>query len=80
MAVILKKAVLCILAAMVILAACAGIIFHNEIRTATSIHKIDTNFSTMKYHGDYGFDEFLKVGAGNDAQLIEFVSRQILKG
>ena len=75
-----KKALICILAVLVILAAGGGFVFRNEIRTANSIKKIDNNFYTLKYYGDYGFDDFLKVGASNDAKLVEFVSRQILKG
>ena len=76
----MKKALICILAVLVILAVGIGFVFRNEIRTAHSIKKIDNNFYTMKYYGDYGFDEFLKIGAGNDEKLVEFVSRQILKG
>ena len=75
-----KKALLCVLAFVVILAAGAGFLFRNEIKTANSIQKVDNNFYTMKYSGDYGFDDFLKVGARNDAELVEFVSKQILKG
>jgi len=75
-----KKALICVLAVLVILAAGIGFIFRNEIKTANSINKIDDHFYTMKYYGDYGFDDFLKVGASNDAELVEFVSKQILKG
>ncbi len=75
-----KKALICILAVLIILAAALAFVFRNEIRTANSIQKIDNNFYTMKYSGDYGFDDFLKVGAADDAKLVEFVSRQLLKG
>jgi hypothetical protein len=34
----------------------------------------------MEYAGDYGFDDFLKVGAGNDDELISFVAKKLLKG
>jgi predicted choloylglycine hydrolase len=78
--VIMKKALICILAVLVIFAAGVGFVFRNEIKTASSIHKVDNNFYTMKYYGDYGFDDFLKVGASNDAKLVEFVSKQIMKG
>ncbi len=76
----IKKTLLCILAVLVVLAAGAGFVFRNEIRTANSIKKVDDGFYTMKYYGDYGFDDFLKVGAADDNRLVEFVSRQIMKG
>jgi hypothetical protein len=75
-----KKSLICILATLVVLAAGIGFLFRNEIKTANSIKKIDNNFYTMKYYGDYGFDDFLKVGAADDAGLVEFVSKQLLKG
>ena len=34
----------------------------------------------MTYYGDYGFDEFLEVGANNDADIEAFVTRRLLKG
>jgi predicted choloylglycine hydrolase len=74
------KALICILAVLVILAAGVGFVFRNEIRTANSIKKIDNNFYTMKYYGDYGFDEFLKVGASDDAGLVKFATKRLLKG
>jgi predicted choloylglycine hydrolase len=77
---IMKKTLICIVAGLVILAAGVGFLFRNEIRTANSIQKIDNDFYTMNYYGDYGIDTFLKVGAGNDAKLVEFVTRQVLKG
>ncbi|MEW6077161.1 MAG: C45 family peptidase [Thermodesulfobacteriota bacterium] len=75
-----KKALIGILAVLVISAAGVGFVFRNEIKTANSIQKVDDHFYVMTYHGDYGFDDFLNVGASNDAELVEFVSRQILKG
>lgn len=75
-----KKTLICILAVLVILAAGIGFVFRNEIKTVNSINKVDNHFYTVKYYGDYGFDDFLKVGASNDAKLVEFVSKQILKG
>ncbi len=34
----------------------------------------------MTYYGDYGFDEFLEVGARNDADIEAFVTKRLLKG
>lgn len=34
----------------------------------------------MTYYGDYGFDDFLKTGATNDADIESFVTKRLLKG
>lgn len=34
----------------------------------------------MTYYGDYGFDEFLEVGALSDKDIEEFVTKRLLKG
>jgi|LSQX01.3.fsa_nt_gb hypothetical protein len=71
-----KKILLYVLAAVIILAAGTGFVFRNEIRTINSMEKVDDyGFYTMEYAGDYGFDDFLKVGAGNDNELISFVGK-----
>ena len=45
-------------------------LFWNELRTISSITKIDDYGAyQMTYYGDYGFDEFLEVGAQSDAAL-----------
>ncbi|MGE5458940.1 MAG: carcinine hydrolase/isopenicillin-N N-acyltransferase family protein [Methanobacterium sp.] len=76
-----QKALLYVLALVIILLVGAGFVFRNEIMTVNSIEKVDKyGFYKMEYVGDYGFDEFLKVGASNDKALIEFVSRRLLKG
>ena len=76
-----KKVLLCILVALIILAGAAGFLFRNEIKAMNSIEKVDEyGFYTMEYAGDYGFDEFLKVGASNDQELIDFVTKRLLKG
>lgn len=55
--------------------------FHHEISTIQSIEKVDEfPLYTMEYEGDYGFDEFLKVGASNDGELVDFVVDRLLKG
>lgn len=63
----------------IILAAAA--LFFNEIRSLTSLKKLDTHpFYSMTYSGDYGFDDFLKVGAKSDRDIERFVIKRILKG
>lgn len=38
-----------------------------ELKTLTTLEKIDDNvLYTMKYDGDYGFDDFLLTGASTD--------------
>lgn len=57
------------------------ILFRNEIRTLTSLKKIDDNgMYQMTYYGDYGFDDFLKIGATNDKDIEEYVTKRLLKG
>lgn len=75
-----KKVLISVLAVLVILAASVGFGFRNEIMTINSIKKVDNRFYTMKYYGDYGFDDFLKIGASNDTKLVEFVTKRLLKG
>jgi len=56
-------------------------LFHNEIRSLATIRKVDDyGMFQMTYYGDYGFDEFLKVGATNDAEIEAFVTKKLLKG
>jgi len=76
-----KKFSLYILIAVIILVVGAGFAFRSEIIAMNSIEKVDDyGFYTMEYAGDYGFDEFLKVGASNDQELIDFVTKRLLKG
>lgn len=78
---LLKKVLLYTLALVVIVVAVAGFWFRSEIKTVNSIENVDAyGFYTMDYAGDYGFDDFLKVGASTDQELIQFVSKQLLKG
>lgn len=55
--------------------------FHKEIATINTIAKIDDNtLYTMEYKGDYGFDDFLTTGANNDGELVNYVTKKLLKG
>lgn len=57
------------------------ILFRNELRSLASLKKVDNyGMYQMTYYGDYGFDEFLKVGAESDADIEAFVTRRLLKG
>lgn len=76
-----KKVLLYTLAIVILLMAGIGFLFRSEIKTVNSIKEVDDyGFYTMEYAGDYGFDEFLTVGASNDEELIAFVARKLLKG
>ena len=56
-------------------------LYRNEIRTLMSLEQIDKyGMYRMTYYGDYGFDEFLKIGASSDADIEAFVTRRLLKG
>lgn len=70
-------------AAVVLLVIVVGVIalFWNELRTLFSLKKIDDYGAyQMTYYGDYGFDEFLEVGASNDKDIEKFVTKRLLKG
>lgn len=55
--------------------------FRKELRTLNSIEKIDDyGMYQMTYYGDYGFDDFLRTGAKNDADIEAFVTKRLLKG
>ncbi len=69
--------------AVVLLAIVIGAIalFRNELRTLFSLEKIDEYGAyQMTYYGDYGFDEFLEVGASSDKDIEKFVTKRLLKG
>lgn len=57
------------------------ILFWNELRSLASLKKIDDyGMYQMVYYGDYGFDDFLEVGATSDADIEAFVTSRLLKG
>ena len=56
-------------------------VFRNELRSLMSLQKIDDyGMYQMTYYGDYGFDEFLEIGANSDADIEAFVTKRLLKG
>ena len=59
----------------------AAILFWNEIRSLASIKMVDDyGMFQMTYYSDYGFDEFLKIGALNDSDIEKFLMKRLLKG
>ncbi len=78
---VLKKSIIAVLCLILILLLIAFSLFFNELKTLSSLRKInDYPFYTMTYEGDYGFDEFLTVGATSDADIEKFVMKRLLKG
>lgn len=70
-------------AIIVLLLVCGGVVFlfRSEIVSLLSVDQMDSSpFYSMTYSGDYGFDEFLKVGAESDDEIERFVTRRLLKG
>lgn len=68
-------------AALLIILIAVLILFGNELRSLMSLKKIDNyGMYQMTYYGDYGFDDFLEVGASNDADIETFVTKRLLKG
>ena len=77
----LKRTGLVTIIAVVILLLAVVILFFNELRSLASLKQKDEfPFYTMTYYGDYGFDEFLTVGAKDDSDIENFVTKRLLKG
>ena len=78
---IVKKIGFCLFCVVILITAAFTILFFNEINSLSSLRIVDNYpMYQMKYCGDYGFDEFLKVGAENDSDIEKFVTRKLLKG
>ena len=74
--------ILMILGCFLVVAVFAALgLFFNELRSLSTLKKVDNYpMYTMTYYGDYGFDDFLKVGAKNDSDIEAFVTKRLLKG
>ena len=75
----LKRLLLCagILVLAIVIALVA--LFWNELGSLGSLSKADDYpLYTMDYKGDYGFEEFLKVGASSDQDIERFVVKRLL--
>ena len=69
------KRILLSLVGMIVLVAVIGVaLFWNELRSLSTLKTLDTyGMYQMTYHGDYGFDDFLKSGAKSDDDIQAFV-------
>lgn len=83
--------IILIVVLVLLLALCGTVwgVWHNEIGTALSLHKVmeandaheDGSVYRMDVSGGYYFDEFLaQGGAASDAELIAFITSHITKG
>ena len=78
---ILRRTGITLLIVVLVITVTAVILFWNELRSLSSIKKIDDyGMFQMTYYGDYGFDEFLLKGAANDGDIEDFVTKRLLKG
>lgn len=77
----LNKTITSILCAVLLLTLVTILVFFNEIRTLVSLKVVDDYpMYWMTYYGDYGFDEFLTIGAQSDFEIEDFVVTRLLKG
>ena len=77
----LKRTGTILLGVVLVVGIAIAMIFWNELRSLASIKKIDDyGLFQMTYYSDYGFDEFLKVGASNDGEIEKFLVQHLLKG
>jgi len=75
------RAILLLAAIPLVLGGIFLVTFANELRSLASFREVDAyGMYQMTYYGDYGFDEFLKVGAGSDEEIEAFVTNRLLKG
>ncbi len=77
----IKRILLALLGLILLAILSVGALFFNELRSLFSLKKMsDAPLYTITYYGDYGFDEFLQVGAQSDSDIERFVTRRLLKG
>lgn len=77
---IVKRVLLIILIVLVCVIVAALILFRNELKSLSSLKQRGKGVYTMTYCGDYGFDDFLKIGAESDKDVERFITKRLLKG
>lgn len=76
-----KKIAIGVLCTILLILVIVPMLFFNEIRSLATLKVVDDYpMYQMTYHGDYGFDEFLQVGANSDRDIEKFVIKRLLKG
>lgn len=81
----MKKVILTVTAVILSLALICTVfvaaLFGNEIRTVLSLESYDAKgLYSIEYHGDYGFDEFLKVGAKDWDEYGDYIKNTLAHG
>jgi hypothetical protein len=77
----LKRVGFILLSILFLIIIAAAVLFWNELRSLASIKQVDDyGMFQMTYYGDYGFDDFLKIGASSDSDIEAFVTKRLLKG
>ena len=78
---VLKWAGLTFICIVIILIVAFTTVFWSELRSLASIKQIDDyGMFQMTYFGDYGFDDFLLVGAESDSDVEAFITERLLRG
>lgn len=77
---IIGRVLLIIAIVLAVIVTIAFFMFRNELISLSSLQQKTQGVYTMTYSGDYGFDEFLKVGAKSDKDIENFVAKRLLKG
>jgi hypothetical protein len=76
-----KRIVLFCGAIVLVLLIALCVLFQRELRSLISLKRLDAHpLYQMNYRGDYGFSDFLGVGASNDKEIERFVTQRLLKG
>lgn len=77
----MKKIIIALLVLLLALVIAVLALFGGELATLATLEQVeDVDLFTMEYKGDYGLDKLLETGVSSDAELVEFVVRQVLKG
>lgn len=76
----LRRTGLFLIAFLLVGTAAVCLAFRHELKTLGSLKERSRGVYTMRYDGDYGFDEFLLTGAKSDADIEAFVTKRLLKG
>lgn len=78
---VFKRIITILICIVLVVTATAAVLFRNELRTLSSLKKVDDyGMFQISYYGDYGFDDFLEVGAKSDEDIEKFVTKRLLKG
>lgn len=73
-----KTCVLSLLISLLCTAVIFILLYHNDLKTLLYFEKVDDYpLYMMQYFGGYDLDGFLKVGAENDRQIMEYLKKRI---